>query len=155
PENKFDWNHNALFAREVIDAVRSLPSVHGAAVIQGVPMRAGSFYESGPVDGYQPTARSEEPMWRIRVVSPDYWDVMQIRIIAGRALDARDEQGEVGRPRNVVVSESFARRYWPGESAIGKRIGFDLARIGLSRAPRTWWMAVAGVAGDVRYSGLE
>jgi len=155
PENKFDWNHNAVFAREVIDAVRSLPSVRDAAVIQGVPMREGSFYHSGTVDGYVPASDAEEPIWRIRVVSPGYWDVMQIPIMAGRKLEARDEEGERGRPRSIVVSQSFANRYWRGENAVGKRIGIDLARMGLSAGPRTWWMTVVGIAGDVRYSGLE
>jgi predicted permease len=155
PENKFDWNHNAVFARQVIDAVRSLPSVRDAAVIQGVPMRDGSLYHSGTVDGYVPASGGEEPIWRIRVVSPGYWDVMHIPIIAGRALEARDEEGERGRPRHIVVSQSFANRYWPGEIALGKRIGVDLARMRLSREPQTWWMTVVGVAGDVRYSGLE
>jgi putative ABC transport system permease protein len=155
PENKFDWNHNAVFAREVIDAVRSLPSVRDAAVIQGVPMRDGSFYHSGTVDGYVRRLDAAEPIWRIRVVSPGYWNVMQIPIIAGRPLEARDEEGERGRPRSIVVSRSFANRYWPGENALGKRIGIDLARMGLSAASRTWWMTVVGIAGDVRYSGLE
>jgi putative ABC transport system permease protein len=155
PENKFDWNHNAVFAREVIDAVRSLPSVRDAAVIQGVPMREGSFYGSGTIDGYIPASDAEEPVWRIRVVSPGYWNVMQIPIIAGRPLEARDEEGERGRPRSIVVSHSFANRYWPGENALGKRIGNDLARMGLTDASRTWWMTVVGIAGDVRYGGLE
>ncbi len=155
PENKFDWNHNAVFAREVVDAVRSLPSVRDAAVIQGVPMRDGSFYGSGTVDGYMRRLDAAEPIWRIRVVSPDYWRVMQIPIIAGRPLEARDEEGERGRPRSIVVSHSFAKRYWRGETALGKRIGIDLARMGLSVASRTWWMTVVGIAGDVRYGGLE
>ena len=155
PENKFDWDHNAVFARQVIDAVRSLPSVRNAAVIQGVPMRGGSFYHSGTVEGYVPASDAEKPLWRIRVVSPGYWDVMQIPIIAGRPLDARDEEGERGFPRSIVVSHAFTSRYWPGENAIGNRIGVDLARMGLSVESRTWWMTVVGVAGDVRYGGLE
>src|SRR5262245_12035537 len=44
PENKFEWNHNAVFARDVTESVRSLPAISGATVIQGLPMRAGSFY---------------------------------------------------------------------------------------------------------------
>jgi putative ABC transport system permease protein len=155
PENKFDWNHNAVFARDVIDAIRSVPSVRDAAVIQGVAMRERSFYHSGIVDGYVPPSDAQEPTWRIRVVSPGYWDVMQIPIIEGRKLDDRDDEGELGRPRSIVVSRSFANRYWPGEIAVGKRIGFDLARMGLSASSRIWWMTVVGIAGDVRYSGLE
>lgn len=60
-----------------------------------------------------------------------------------------------GRPRSIVASRSFVDRYWPGQNAVGKRVGVDLARMGLSVAPQTWWMTVVGVADDVRYAGLE
>ena len=148
PENKFDWNHNAVFAREVIDAVRSLPSVTGAAVVQGVPMAAGGFFGSGTIEGYVPPAGAAAPIYRLRVVSPGYLDTMQIPIVAGREFEARDEVGERGYNRTILVSESFARRYWPGQNPLGKRIG---SLIGVPE----WWMTVVGVAGDVRYGGLE
>ena len=148
PENKFDWNHNAVFAREVIDSVRSLPSVTGAAVVQGVPMAAGGFFGSGTIEGYVPPAGAEAPNYRLRVVSPGYLETMRIPIVAGREFEARDEVGERGYNRTILVSESFARRYWPGQNPLGKRIG------SLIGAPE-WWMTVVGVAGDVRYGGLE
>jgi putative ABC transport system permease protein len=43
PNNKFEWKHNVVFSREVIDAVKALPGVTGAAVAQGVPMKPGTF----------------------------------------------------------------------------------------------------------------
>ncbi len=149
PENKFDWNHNAVFARQVIDAVTSLATVEDAAVIQGIPMREGSFYGSGIIDGYVPRSAAEEPIWRIRVVSPEYWNVMQIPIISGRGLDERDGEGERGFPKSVVVSRSFANRYWPDEDALGKRIGIDQVRAGVHPQSEIWWMTVVGVVGDV------
>ena len=148
PENKFDWDHNAVFARDVVDAVRSLPSVTGAAVVQGVPMSAGGFFGSGVIEGYVPPASGEAPIYRLRVVSPGYLETMQIPIVAGREFEPRDEVGERGYNRTILVSESFARRYWPGQDPLGKRIG---SLIGASE----WWMTVIGVAGDVRYGGLE
>jgi putative ABC transport system permease protein len=144
PENKFEWNHNAVFTREVIESVRSLPSVSGATVIQGLPMRAGSFYGLGVIEGFVPRSDAEKPVWRIRVVSPGYFEVMRIPIVRGRGLDIRDEQGEVGYARSVVISSTFANRYWPGENPLGKRIG----------SPQRW-ETVVGVAGDVHYAGLE
>jgi predicted permease len=144
PENKFEWNHNAVFARGVIESVRSLPSVSGATVIQGLPMRAGSFYGSGEIEGFVPRSDAEKPVWRLRVISPAYFDVMRIPIVRGRGFDRRDEEGEVGYTRSIIVSSSFANRYWPGENALGKRIG----------SPQRW-ETVVGVAGDVRYAGLE
>ena len=91
-----------------------------------------------------PRSDAEKPVWRIRVVSPGYFDVMRIPIVRGRGLDIRDEQGEVGYARSIVVSNTFANRYWPGENPLGKRIG----------SPERW-ETVVGVAGDVHYAGLE
>ena len=144
PENKFDWGHNAVFARDVINEVRALPAVTHAAVVQGVPMSAGGFLGWASIEGYVPPADAGEPVYGIRVVSPEYLETMQIPIVAGRGFDARDEVGKRGYPRSVLVSDSFAQRYWPGQDPLGKRIG----------SPE-WWMTVVGVAGDVRYTGLE
>ena len=145
PENKFVWNHNAVFARDVIDAVRSLPSVTNAAVVQGLPMRTGSFFASSEVEGYVPATAADAPVWRLRVVSPEYFDVMQIPLVSGRVFAPRDGEGEIGRPQVAVVSQSFVERFWPGQDPIGKHIG-----------PREdAWRPVVGVVDDVRYSGLE
>ena len=145
PENKFAWNHNAVFARDVIDAVRSLPSVTNAAVVQGLPMRTGSFFASSEVEGYVPATAADAPVWRLRVVSPEYFDVMQILLVSGRVFAPRDGEREIGRPQVAVVSQSFVERFWPGQDPIGKHIG-----------PREdAWRPVVGVVDDVRYSGLE
>lgn len=50
---------------------------------------------------------------RIRVVSPGYFGVMQIPILAGRDFEERDEVGEIGSPRYVIVSQGLAGRCWP------------------------------------------
>lgn len=73
---------------------------------------------------------------------------MQIPIVAGRSFEARDEEGVRGAPRSILVSESFAKRYWPGRDPLGRYISFGNAFTG-------WKMTVVGVVGDVRYSGLE
>jgi putative ABC transport system permease protein len=144
PENKFEWNHNAVFVREVIESVGSLPSVTGATVIQGLPMRAGSFYGSGDIEGFSPRSDADKPVWRLRVIGPGYFDVMRIPIVQGRGFEARDEEGEVGYTSNVIVSSGFANRYWPGENPLGRRIG----------SPQRW-ETIVGVAADVHYAGLE
>jgi len=146
PANKFDWDYNARFSREVLKQVRSLSSVRDAAVVHGVPMGAGSHVSTGggTVEGYESTSDDEQLTYGIRIVSPGYFATMQIPILAGRAFDARDEQGERGQTPSFLVSHSFATRYWGGKSPLGKRISFGDSH-----------MTVVGVVGDVRYSGLE
>ncbi len=150
PANKFDWGYNAVFAREVLEEVRSLPSISDAAVVHGVPMREGSYLSSGrgTIDGYVPTNDAEKPRYGIRIVSVGYFAAMQIPIVAGRAFEPRDEEGERGAARSILVSESFAKRYWKGRDPLGGQVSFDEAR-------GAWKMTVVGVAGDVRYAGLE
>ena len=95
PNNKFEWRHNVVFSREVIRSIEAMPGVRGAVVIEGVPMRAGSFYGSFSIEG-RPDTPMDRPSARIRVVSPGYFRLMKIPILSGRAYDEHDEVGEVG-----------------------------------------------------------
>jgi putative ABC transport system permease protein len=146
PNNKFDWQHNVVFSREVLAGVKTLPTVRDAAVIQGVPMRAGSFWTAFAPEGLPPTLAADLPVARLRVISAAYFRVMQIPLLDGRAFDERDDVGERGHPRFVIVNRALAARYWPGESAVGKRL-------------QAWnpneWVIIAGVVGDVRYTSLD
>ncbi|HYM21814.1 MAG TPA: ABC transporter permease [Vicinamibacterales bacterium] len=144
PNNKFEWRHNVVFSRQVIRSVETIPGVRAAAVVQGLPMHAGSFHVFFSVDGRQdrPTDRS---MATIRVVSPGYFHAMNIPMLSGRDYDERDETGPIGSLPSVIVSRAFAERFWPGQDAVGKTV-----RVAGSRRPS----AIIGVAGDVRYTGL-
>ena len=150
PPNKFDWDHNAVFAREVLEEVRSLPSISDAAAVHGIPMGSGSYLSSGQgtIEGYVPPNESEEPHYGVRVVSPGYFATMQIPIVAGRPFEARDEEGQRGAAGNILVSDSFAKRYWKGRNPLGRWVSFG-------GGDSDWRMTVVGVAADVRYSGLE
>jgi putative ABC transport system permease protein len=146
PNNKFDWQHNVVFSRDVVNAVKTNPVVTDAAVIQGVPMRPGGFWTTFTVEGMPPPADPGDlPVARHRVISPDYFRVMQIPLLEGRNFDERDGVGERGHPKFVIVNHALAARYWPGQSAVGKRM----------HAGPDEWVTVAGVVGDVRYSGLD
>jgi len=142
PNNKFEWKHNVVFSREVIDAVEALPQVTAVTVAQGVPMKPGTFWGNFEVEG-QPSA-DEKPEARIRVVNPGYFRVMQIPLVSGREFEHRDEVGNVGDLPYVVVNNTLASRYWPGEDAVGKRLLF-------TSGPAT----IIGVARDVKYMGLD
>ena len=120
PENKFDWDYNAVFARNVVESVESLPGVREAAVVQGVPMRSGSFWDSFEVEG-DPTTVEDRPVARLRVISPSYFRVMQIPLMDGRGFTDFDGVGNRGEPRGLIVSQTLARRLWPDERAVGKR----------------------------------
>src|SRR5262249_26132570 len=121
PNNKFEWRHNVVFSRQVIRSIKEMSEVRDAAVIQGVPMRPGSFYSTFSLEG-----RSEAPVdrasARLRVVSPGDFSVMKIPMLAGRNYDEHDEAGVVGSLPNVIVNRTLAERFWPGQSAVGKKV---------------------------------
>ncbi len=145
PNNKFEWKHNVVFSRQVIRSIEAMPEVRDAAVIQGVPMREGSFYTAFSIEGGSDTP-VDRPSARLRVVSPGYFRVMRVPILSGRDYDEHDEAGEVGSLPSVIVNRALAERFWPGQNAIGKRIRMDW---------KTTPSVIIGVVGDVRYSGLE
>jgi putative ABC transport system permease protein len=145
PNNKFEWRHNVVFSRQVIRSIQAMPEVRDAAVIQGVPMRAGSFYTSFSIEGRLDTP-VDRPSGRLRVVSPGYFRVMKIPILSGRDYDEHDEVGEVGSLPSVIVNRSLAERFWPGQDAVGKRV-----QMSWKKTPSV----IIGVVGDVRYTGLD
>jgi predicted permease len=87
-----------------------------------------------------------------KIVTPGYFPALRLRLLAGRVLDQRDT---VSSPPVVVVNESFAKAYVPGESAIGKRILVE--KIAPSRhglGPMTAW-EIVGVVADEKADGLD
>jgi len=145
PNNKFEWRHNVVFSRQVIQAIEAMPEVRDAAVIEGVPMSAGSFYTNFNIEG-RPDTPVDRLSGRIRVVSPGYFRVMKIPILSGRDYDEHDEVGPVGSLPSVIVNRSLAERFWPGQDAVGKRLRMSWA------VPPS---VIIGVVGDVRYTGLD
>jgi putative ABC transport system permease protein len=144
PINKFDWAHNVVFSRQVMASVASLGEVESAAVVQGVPMRTGGFFTWFLADNGQPPPENF-PIAHVRVVSPGYFHVMRIPLVAGSEFDQRDEAGEIGNTPRVIVSEGLARRYFPGADVIGRRIRNVYER----------WSTIVGVAADVRYGSMD
>jgi predicted permease len=147
PNNKFEWRHNVVFSRQVIRSMEAMPEVRGAAVIQGVPMREGSFYGSFSIEG-KPDTPVDRPSARLRVVSPEYFRLMKIPILSGRGYDEHDEVGAVGSLPSVIVNRKLAERCWPGQDAVGKRVLMSWRK----DQPPT---EIIGVVGDVRYTGLD
>ena len=144
PNNMFEWRHSVIFFRDVINAVKTNAVVTDAAIIQGVPMRPGGFPGTFYVEGMPASDIAGRPVVRQQVISGDYFRVMQIPLLEGRSFDERDNIGELGRPQFVIVNHALAARFWPGQSAIGRRLQLGPG-----------WFPVAGVVGDVRYDGLD
>jgi predicted permease len=132
----------ALF-KEFLRRTAEIPGVHEAAVANSIPMAANIPSIPVAVEGhpYVP-GHSMWPMFWAGAVTPRYFHLMRIPIIAGRAF--ADNDGEKSAPV-TIVSAATARRYWPGENPIGKHVRpvFEAN-----------WRTVVGVAADVRQYDL-
>jgi len=129
--------------------VRALPGVESAAAVTLRPLW-GTVGMDWPftVEGQSPKDAERNPLLNFETVTPDYFRVMGIPLKAGRAFDQRDREGQ---PGVVVVSEALARRHWPGQDPIGKRLKLPLPPTEYHDA----WLTVVGVVGDARYRELR
>src|SRR5687767_32877 len=113
-----ETERNQFFDR-VIANVRALPGVESAALIDNLPLQGGST-QYVAVDGAPPMKESEMPVVAVRLTSPDYFKTSRIPFIAGR--DFTDADNAFRRPAVVIISEGTAKRFWPNQDAIGKRL---------------------------------
>jgi predicted permease len=127
------------FYQRVLEEAHALPGVRSAAYASFLPMamRGGIWPVSVP--GYQDRGKMLQAS--LRFITPEYFDTLQIPLKAGRGITEQDTRQA---PFVAVVSESFARQYWPGQNPVGRRFKFAFF-------DRT----VAGIVGNVRVSGLE
>ncbi len=137
-----DDARNRTFQRALLDRLAVIPGVEHAVLSGDVPI----FYLGGgtralTIEGQPLVARGHEPLTQIVSVSPDYFSALRITIKAGTVFSPSLAETD---PAAAVVNESFARRFWPGESALGKRV-----RLGDS----TKWIQIIGVVADIQYLG--
>ena len=125
----------------LLERLRSLPGVSSATFADRVPLTPGGQRTNVLVEGYQPQP-GEDIEHHFATVGPDYFDVVRIPIIRGRGFTDTDREGA---PGVLVVNEAFARKFWPGEDPIGKRV-----RPGGSDA----YFEVIGLAKEAKYYSL-
>jgi putative ABC transport system permease protein len=138
-----DPARRVAFFDRVLEAVRALPGVENAAYNSQLP-----FQSIGNTQGYRVEGRQFTPGEAsdalLRVGTNDYLETLDVKLIEGRLPDARDG---ANAPPVIVINETFAKRWWPKESALGHRIRMS------SRTPV--WRTVIGVVRDVRERGYE
>ena len=133
----------AGFFEEVRTEVRRLPGVEAAGFVRVLPL-ADDIGDSGlRIDGRPVPAGTPGRSADWQAVTPGWFEAMRIRLVQGRFIDSTDVMD--GAPV-IVINETLAREYFPGEDPLGQRIG-----VGRQDGPlRT----IVGVVGDVRHHGL-
>ncbi len=132
----------------LLTSIQAVPGVESAAVNRCTPFSGCSrtvlFLPDRPIDP------ATAPGVGRHYVSEDYFRSLGIPILAGRALSDADR---AGGPPVAIVNESGARRFWPGESPLGKRVWFGTTTGPFSDPARP--VEIVGVAGDVKYEGVD
>jgi len=148
----FLWDRNPTAAarlqrtQEIVDGFRSIPGVEGVGLVSALPFHPSQIDAQGELEVQGRAPRPEgDPQAYTTVASPEYFAVMGIPRLAGRVFDRRDR---ADAPRVAVVSRTLARRIFPGEDPVGKRV-----RFGVMSAPEV--REIVGVVGDVRPTAYD
>ena len=145
PRQKYSQPEQVItFHRQLLERVAAVPGVECAGTVTALPY-AGSTNSFGytiesPVSGDQTESIVSQ------LASADFFRALGIPIVAGREFNDRDIDGA---PSVVMVSDSLARRYWPDQDPLGRRVKWG------NKEFRSPWMTVVGVVGDVRQRGLD
>jgi len=129
------------FVHDALDRLRQIPGVIAAGGTTTEPLYPGVYLARFNVEGKPPAEERGYHLVHDRFVTPGYLESLRVPLVAGRFLDDHDT---ADAPPVVVVSKSLADRYWPGGSAVGKRI-----KRGRYDSPFPW-MTVVGVAGTLK-----
>jgi putative ABC transport system permease protein len=132
----------ANFYHRLTDRVRSLPGVESAGLVTPLPLTGEGWQGDFHIEGQPLPAPGHFPNSDYHTVSTGYFRAIGIPLLRGRLFTDSDDNK---RPLVAVVSESFARRYWPREDPIGRR--FQLG----SSGP---WFSVIGIVGNTKQYGL-
>jgi predicted permease len=139
-QDKVRAYYRMLFER--LAAIPGVTAVGGATTVPTSPL--GPDFERPVWPEGMATDRAQQTPASVRTVTPGYFPAMKLRIVDGRAFDDRDQPAS---PRVIMVSETLARRLWPGQRAVGRQLVVDYSTAG------TYPYEIVGVVGDIRFRG--
>jgi len=129
----------ALFFRNAIERVRAIPGVESAALVRAVPFSGNGGTVGYAVEGTTAPDPAALPQSRVHFITPDYFKTMRIPVLKGRDFTDRDE---LKTPLVTIVNDTFAKRAFPNEDALGKRF----------TTPQTQGpVTIVGVVGDAKH----
>jgi len=144
PQQKYPASESQRrFYEQALSRVRALPGVKAAGAISTLPLTDGGSTQPIAIEGRPAASLSEQPEVAVRVMTPGTLAALGIPLRRGRDFTDADTDQASGV---VLVTESMAKKFWPGEDAVGKRLTLTFYP-GVARE-------VVGVTGDVKLRGL-
>jgi predicted permease len=145
--NRYDEQRMAALYTGMIDRLATVPGVRAVAMSQPALLSGSvngtSIYVQGRTYSLDRQDRDSNNINRL-VISPNFFDVMGIPVVVGRAFTGHDD---ANAPKVVIINEAAARKYFPGESPVGRRFGSSVETAGQ--------LEIVGVLHDVKYNSVR
>jgi predicted permease len=139
PYNQYgDDTKNRTFQRALLDKLAVIPGVEHAVICNNLPLYSLGNDTPLAIEGRPLEERGREPITQVGSITPDYFNALNIPLKAGAFFSPSLTEKD---PDVAIINETFAKRFWPDESAIGRRI-----RLGDHQK----WTEIIGVVGDVK-----
>lgn len=132
------------FYRQLMDKLKTVPGVETASAINHLPLAGDTWGTNVVIENRPLPPVGQDEGATFRVCRPDYFKALDVQLRAGREFSDRDLPDA---PRVVIVNETLAKRYWPSEDALGKRLTLDDPR---NQSQPVQWLTVVGVAKDIK-----
>jgi predicted permease len=139
-----DQDHIIALFRGVLDRLRAIPGVESAGIGETVPMSGEGESTVIRFSDQPPADPKEIPFANYTMISPGYLSAVGTPLLRGRDLQETDSANSLAV---ALVSEAMAKKYWPGEDALGKQIGPGSKRFPLE--------TIVGIVADVRHTSLR
>lgn len=136
----------ARFYTEVEKRIAAWPGIKNAGFTNILPMSGTNSDASFDIEGRASSDKDPSPDEEFRLISPGYFEAMEIPLLQGRYFRESDN---ANAPPVTIINAALAKRYWPNEDPLGKRIKISAS------AMKEKWATIIGVAGNVRHRGLD
>ncbi|MGH9845706.1 MAG: ABC transporter permease [Blastocatellia bacterium] len=139
--NNYDEARAQNFYRELPVRIAAVPGVESVTLTRRTPLGAARASSTSiEIEGYKP-AQGEELSVGYETIAPEYFRTLEISLVRGREFTERDDERAV---RVVVINDTLAARYWPGQDAAGKRLRYN-----------NQWHEIVGVARTIKYAEVN
>ncbi|HEY8188963.1 MAG TPA: ABC transporter permease [Pyrinomonadaceae bacterium] len=147
PDVRYPTDKQARFYHDLVTRIESLPGVRSAGSVIPLPLSGDMFSISFETEG-RPVAKGDQPSSDFFSIEPGYFKTLGVSILKGRDFNERDNKDA---PAVIIVNQAFARKFFPNEDVIGKRI-----RPGISTyTDKPKMREIVGLVSDVRNRNLS
>jgi putative ABC transport system permease protein len=134
------------FYQELMNRTKSLPDVQAVGISMSLPPNLLQISNPFGIEGHPLPPDGARPLAEEMTISPDYFTALGVPLLRGRFFTDADR---AGAPQVMIINEAMARRFFPGEDPVGKRLQTG------DPNPNSPWETIVGVVGNVKYTGLE